>query len=47
MQVQVQVQVQVKGKVLREVILKKKLLTFGHCLKVALTPPPDLGKTSN
>ena len=23
----------------REVILKKKLLPFGHCPKVALTPP--------
>ena len=29
----------VKVMVVREVILKKKLLPFGHCPKVALTPP--------
>ena len=27
---------------LREVIPEKKLLPFGHCPKVALTPPPPL-----
>ena len=28
------------GALVREVILKKKLLPFGHCPKVDLTPPP-------
>ena len=28
---------------LREVFLKKKLLPFGHCPKVAFTPPPRFG----
>ena len=32
---------QVQGDLgLREVIPQKKLLPFGHCPKVALTPPP-------
>ena len=28
---------------IREAIPKKKLLNFGHCPKVALTPPPRFG----